>query len=498
MESTTAITRNCAIAAGCARHDANFRAHSLRCRSLGKRCRPRGAAGQDRPHAPGPVVLPTCCAPGRLPTCCPWCCRPVNSRPVAPTLPAGHSGSVAGPVVLPGQDRPHAPGPVVLPTCCAPGRLPTCCPWCCAAGHTPGRSLGKRCRPVVLPVKIGPTLPARGAADVLRCRPVADVLPVVLPAGQLPAGCPHAPGRSLGKRCRPRGAARSRSAPRSRPRGAADVLRCPAGCRRAARAALPVNSRPVTREALPARGAARSRSAPRSRPGAADVLRRRCRRAARGAAGRVNSRPVAPRSRPVTREALPAPWCCPVKIGPTLPARGAADVLRSRPVADAAWRRPVRLPSSAGQSVAGPWCCRSRSAPRSRPRGAADVLRSRPVADVLPGRSLPAGSTLRPVTREALPARGAAGQDRPHAPGPWCCRGAAHIGCAGRNDCAGCAGAILGSLTVLRGSPEKPCAGFSPGWHLRNIWGFRPADRDQRAAIRAAGLGRRSGRRSAG
>jgi hypothetical protein len=38
---------------------------------------------------------------------------------------------------------------------------------------------------VVLPVKIGPTLPARGAADVLRCRPVADVLPVVLPARQL-------------------------------------------------------------------------------------------------------------------------------------------------------------------------------------------------------------------------------------------------------------------------------------------------------------------------
>ena len=48
---------------------------------------------------------------------------PVNSRPVAPTLPAGHSGSVAGPVVLPGQDRPHAPGPVVLPTCRAAGQL---------------------------------------------------------------------------------------------------------------------------------------------------------------------------------------------------------------------------------------------------------------------------------------------------------------------------------------------------------------------------------------
>ena len=93
-------------------------------------------------------------------------------------------------------------------------------------------------------------LPARGAADVLRCRPVADVLPVVLPAGQLPAGCPHAPGRSLGKRCRPvvlpvkigptlpaRGAAdvlRSRpvaDVPAFRPRGGAGQL--PAGCRAA-------------------------------------------------------------------------------------------------------------------------------------------------------------------------------------------------------------------------------------------------------------------------
>jgi hypothetical protein len=68
------------------------------------------------------------CAAGQLPAGC-------------LTLPAGHSGSIAG-------------------------------PWCC-------------------PVKIGPTLPARGAADVLRSRPVADVLPVVLPAP------------SLGKRCRP-------------------------------------------------------------------------------------------------------------------------------------------------------------------------------------------------------------------------------------------------------------------------------------------------------
>jgi len=42
-------------------------------------------------------------------------CRPVNSRPGCPTLPAGHWGSVAGPVVLPVKIGPHAPGPAVLP-----------------------------------------------------------------------------------------------------------------------------------------------------------------------------------------------------------------------------------------------------------------------------------------------------------------------------------------------------------------------------------------------
>ena len=54
-------------------------------------------------------------------------------------------------------------------------------------------------------------------------------------------------------------------------------------------------------------------------------------------------------------------------------------------------------------------------------------------------------------------------------------------------------------LTVLRGSPEKPCAGFSPGKHLRDFGQLRPADRNQsvgdpggglRSAIRAAALGR--------
>jgi hypothetical protein len=125
----------------------------------------------------------------------------------------------------------------------------------------PAPSLGKHCRP-------------RGAAgqDRLpapRSRPVADVLPfrpVVLPtccaAGQLPAGCPTLPARHSGSVAGP-WCCRSRSAPRSRPRGAADVLR----------------SRPVTREALPARGAAdvlrcRSRSAPRSRPVAGPYCRR--------------------------------------------------------------------------------------------------------------------------------------------------------------------------------------------------------------------------------
>ena len=83
MGSTTVITRNCATAAGCARHDVSFRAHSLRCRPLGKHCRPRGAADVPRCRS----------TPGRLP----------HSRPVA-DVPAL---------------RPRAPGP----RCCPPGRL---------------------------------------------------------------------------------------------------------------------------------------------------------------------------------------------------------------------------------------------------------------------------------------------------------------------------------------------------------------------------------------
>ena len=240
MESTTVITRNCAIAAGCARHDAIFRADSLRCRS---RSAPRSR----------PVVLPTCCAPGRS---------------LGEALPA----------------------------------------------------------PVVLPVKIGPTLPARGAADVLRCRPVTDVLPVVLPARQLPAGCPTLPARR-----------------------AADV--------------------------------------PRSRPIA--------RRAARGAAGPSTPGRLPPRSRPVTRGSVAGPVVLPVKIGPTLPApwccRRAALPVNSRPGCPHA---PGR---SLGEALPAPWCCRSRSAPRSRP-----VLPTCCAA----GHS---GSVAGP--------RGAAGQDRPHAPG---------------------------------------------------------------------------------
>ena len=210
-----------------------------------------------------PVVLPTCCAAGRLPTCCPWCCRPVNSRPVAPrsrpvtreALPArGAAGQdrphAPGPVVLPtccacrpvadrvaprsrpvtrealpargaaGQDRPHAPGPVVLPTCCAAGRLPTCCPRVLGRlPHAPGRSLGKRCRPVVLPGQDRPHAP--GPVTRKCCRP--GCRRAALPARQLPAGCPHAPGRSLGKHCRPV-VLPVKIGPTLPARGAADVL----------------------------------------------------------------------------------------------------------------------------------------------------------------------------------------------------------------------------------------------------------------------------------
>ena len=103
------------------------------------------------------------CAAGQLPAGC-------------PTLPARHSGSVAGPWCCPVKIGPTRSRPVVLPTCRAAGRLPTCCPWCCR------------------PVNSRPVAP--------RSRPVTRE---ALPA---------------------RGAARSRSAPRSRPRGAADVPRC--------------------------------------------------------------------------------------------------------------------------------------------------------------------------------------------------------------------------------------------------------------------------------
>ena len=272
-----------------------------------------------------PVVLPTCCAPGRLPTCCPWCCRPV------------------------------------LPTCCAAGQLPAGCP------HAPGPWCYRR------------------AALPVNSRPVA-----------------HAPGPSLGKRCRPRGAAGQR--PHAPGPWCCRRAALPAGCRRAARgvagpcyrrAALPVNSRPVA-PTLPARGATdvlRSRST----PGRLPTLPARhlgnvagpwcCRRAALP----VNSRPVAPRSRPVTREALPA--------------RGAAG--QDRPHAP------------------GPWCCRHAALPAGCRRAARGVAGPCYRRAALPVNSRPVAPRFRPVTREALPARGAAGQDRPHAPGPWCCRRAA-------------------------------------------------------------------------
>ena len=341
-----------------------------RCPSTPGRVAPRSRP-VTRGSVAGPVVLPVkigptlpapwCCRraalPGRLPTCCPWCCRPVNSRPVAPRSRPVTRGSVAGPVVLPGQDRPHAPGP-----------------WCC-----------------------------RRAA----LRPVADVLPVVLPARQLPA-----------------------VAPRSRPVTRGSV---------AGPVVLPGQDRPHAPGpvVLPTCCA----------PGRLPTCCPWCCRP-------VNSRPVAPRSRPVTREALPAPWCCrsrsaprsrPVVLPTCCAARPVADVL---PVVLPAGQLPAgcpTLPAGHSGSVAGPWCC-----PVSRPHAPGPWCCRRAA---LPGR-LPMCC-------------------------PWCCRRAAHIACAGRSDFAGCAGAVLGSLTVLRGSPEKPCAGFSPGKHLREFGQLRPADRNQ-------------------
>ena len=201
-----------------ARHDANFRADSLRCRSTPGRLPPRSR----------PVTREALPAP--------WCCRSIG-----PTLPARGATDVlrsrSTPGRLPhapgrslgkrcrprgaaGQDRPHAPGPVVLPTCCAPGQLPAGCP------HAPGRSLGKRCRP-------------RGAADVPRCR-------------STPGRLPHAPGPSLGKRCRPRGAAdvlRCRSTPGRLPHSPGPSLGNIAGPWCCRRAALPAGCR---RAGLPA------------------------------------------------------------------------------------------------------------------------------------------------------------------------------------------------------------------------------------------------------
>ncbi len=89
------------------------------------------------------------------------------------------------------------------------------------------------------------------------------------------------------------------------------------------------------------------------------------------------------------------------------------------------------LPAGHSGSVAGPWCCRSRSAPRSRPRGAADVLRSPPVADVLPvvlpARQLPAGCPTLPAGHSGSVAGPWCCPVKigPTLPAPWCCRRAA-------------------------------------------------------------------------
>jgi len=149
MGSTTVTIRKYAIAAGCARHDTGYRADSLRCRPHA----PGRSTPGRLPHAPGrslakrcrPVVLPTCPAAGQLPAGCPtlpaghsgsvagpWCCRraprPVNSRPVAPRSRPVTRGALPAPWCCRSRSAPRS-RPVVLPTCPAAGQLPAGCRW---------------------------------------------------------------------------------------------------------------------------------------------------------------------------------------------------------------------------------------------------------------------------------------------------------------------------------------------------------------------------------
>ena len=169
---------------------ARGRAHGGAPMPVGKT--PFCAIGTDVPIAA--VILCAALAAGQaLPMCAP------RSRPV--TREALPAPCCCRPVVLPVKIGPTLPAPCRraagqdrLPTCraagptlpargaagpslgkhCRPVVLPTC--------RAPGRSLGKRCRPVVLPVKIGPTLPAP--------------LPTCRAAG--PAGCIGRDAGSLG------------------------------------------------------------------------------------------------------------------------------------------------------------------------------------------------------------------------------------------------------------------------------------------------------------
>ena len=228
-----------------------------------------GKIGRGRSH--GNVAR----ASGPLPTC--RACRR-----------AGHSGSIAG---LPACRRASTSGRATsgFPAPLPPGRCrrwPLLVPGVIRRGHCPARSAGPVTRGSVAgPGCCRPIAPSRprGAADVPRCRPVADVLP----------GC-----------CRPRG-------PVPRPRL-------------------------VTRGALPGPACRRLRSAPRPGPGL-NVLR--CRPVADGLP--VCCRPV--NSRPVQLPAghsgsVAGPTCCTVKIGPTLPAP------RCSRRADAAGRLPTCCP----------------------------------------------------------------------------------------------------------------------------------------------------------
>ena len=171
-----------------------------------------------------------------------------------------------------------------------------------------------------------------------------------------------------------------------------------------------------------------------------------CRRAARAAPLPSTPGRVAPRSRPVTGEALPAPWCCRQSVaGPCCRRAALPAGCRVLPACCPARQLPARcptLPAGHWGSVAGPWCCPVKIGPTlpapwcCRRAAAAGRLPTccRPVNSRPGCPTLPAGHW------EALPAVVLPVEIGPTLPAPWCCpRAAVPAGCRR----AGCRSTLL-------------------------------------------------------